>query len=83
LGVAGVAFFIASGFTPLAHFLDKWTATPSEIRQADAIVVLAAAVSRGGILTPESALRTERGITLYQQGLAPLIVFLAWIIHEG
>ena len=76
LGGAGIAFFITSAFTPLAHFLDKWTAPPSQIQPSDAIVVLGAAVSRGGILSAESVLRTDRGIALYQQGLAPLIVFL-------
>ncbi len=39
-------------------------------------MVLGRGVSRGGILTPESVLRTDHGITLYQQRLAPLIVFL-------
>ena len=76
LGLAGVAFFVATAFTPLAHFLNRWTATSSEIQPSDAIVVLAQSVWAGGILSPESALRTDRGIALYQQGLAPLLVFL-------
>jgi len=76
LGFAGVALFIASAFTPLPHLLDVWTAAPSQLEPSDAIVILGAGVSAGGILSPESALRTDRGIALYQQGLAPLLVFL-------
>ena len=61
LGIAGVALFIATAFTPLAHFLDEWTATPSQIVPSDAIVVLGEAVFAGGILAPESAFAPSVG----------------------
>ena len=83
LGVAGLAFFIATAFTPLAHYIDVYTATPSRVEHADAIVVLASSVSPGGILTPESALRTERALTLYRRGFAPLLVFLGGMHGDG
>jgi len=76
VGFAGVVIFITSALTPVPHFLDKWTAPRSEIEPSDAIVVLGASASAGGILSPESILRTDRGIALYGQGLAPLLVFL-------
>jgi len=76
LGVSGVAFFIATAFTPLAHQLDVWMAIGSHPERADAIVVLANGLSPGGMLTAESALRTERALTLYRQGFAPRLVFL-------
>jgi len=83
IGVATVAMLVLTTFTPLAHQLDEWTATRSHIERADAIVVLAQGVSSGGILTPESALRTERALALYRQGLAPRIVFLGGSQGDG
>ena len=76
LGFAGVAFFLATAFTPLAHLLDLWTAVPPQLVPSEAIVVLAHGVSPFGILSPESALQTRRALALYKQGLAPLLLFL-------
>ena len=75
-GLAGVAFFLVTAFSPLAHLWDLWTAVRPQFVPSDAIVVLAHGVSPFGILYPESALPTNRAIALYQEGLAPLLVFL-------
>lgn len=75
LGLGGVALFLASAFTPLAHRLDLWLAVPAELEPSDAIVVLGTGGASGGVLRPRSAVGTRRGITLFQNGLAPLLVF--------
>ena len=82
IGLAGVVFFLAIAFSPLAHILDLWTAPGPQLVPSDAIVVLAADVSPSGILSRESALRTAHGISLYFRGLAPLLV-LSGGAHEG
>ena len=71
-----MAFFLATAFSPLAHRLDLWTAVRPQLVPSQAIVVLAQGVSAFGILSPESALQTNRAIALYRQSLAPLLVFL-------
>jgi uncharacterized SAM-binding protein YcdF (DUF218 family) len=45
------------------------------VRPAEAIVVLGAGLMHGGALGEESLRRAIRGIELYKQGLAPVIVF--------
>lgn len=44
-------------------------------RPADVIIVLAAGISSKGNLVPESKTRTQTGIALFQQGLAPKLLF--------
>ena len=83
LGLAGVAFFLATAFSPLAHHFDLWIAVQPRLVPSDAIVVLGAGVSRSGILTTESSLRTDHGIGLYRRGLAPLLVFLGGTDEGG
>ncbi len=75
LGLVGVVFFFASAFTPLANLLDVWKTAPAELEPADAIVVLASGGASEGVLNPSSALGVRRGIGLYREGLAPLLVF--------
>ena len=76
LGLIGVVAFFLSAFTPLANLVDLWKTAPAELKPADAIVVLGSGgVSEGGVLSPTSALGVRRGISLYRQGLAPLLVF--------
>lgn len=83
LGLAGISFFFATAFTPLAHLLDRWAGAPSQLEPSDTIVVLAHGVSPDGVLTNSSALRAGRGITLYRKGLAPLLVFLGGANQGG
>ena len=83
LGIGAVALLIGTAFTPLAHKLDLLTAPASDIQPADAIVVLSQGVSSFGILAPESALRTERALALYREGLAPRLLFLGGAQGNG
>ena len=75
VGLAGVGFFLVSAYTPLPNMLYRWTASPSDVQPADAIVVLGAHVSENEQLSAESLRRTLRGMTLYRAGLAGVIVF--------
>jgi uncharacterized SAM-binding protein YcdF (DUF218 family) len=83
IGLAGVAFFLITAFTPLAYRLNRWMAGPPQLVASDAIVVLGGAVSRSGVLSLESQRRTTRGIELYQLGLAPVLVLLGRGIDRG
>ena len=75
LGLISVLFFLASAFTPLANLLDIWNAPAPQLHPADAIVVLASGGASEGVLSSSSALQVRRGIAVYQEGLAPLLVF--------
>lgn len=75
-GLVGLAFFFASAFTPLPNTLSRWVATPARLEPADAIVVLGGGLSTEGVPTNSSLRRALHGITLYGNGLAPLLVFL-------
>jgi uncharacterized SAM-binding protein YcdF (DUF218 family) len=74
-GLMGVALFLLSAFSPLSNVLYRWSASPSNVQPADAIVVLGAHIAENGQLSAESLRRALRGITLYRAGLAPIIVF--------
>jgi len=82
-GLVGVALFLATAFTPLAHGLSLWMAVEPQLVRSDAIVVLGAAVSPSGILSAESTRRTDHGIELYQQGLAPRLILLGGTREGG
>jgi uncharacterized SAM-binding protein YcdF (DUF218 family) len=82
-GLVGVALFLATAFTPLAHGLSLWMAVEPQLVPSDAIVVLGAAVSPSGILSAESTRRTDHGIELYQQGLAPRLILLGGTREGG
>jgi uncharacterized SAM-binding protein YcdF (DUF218 family) len=75
VGLAGIAVFILSAYSPLPNALFRWSASPSDVQPADAIVVLGASVAENGQLSAESLRRTVRGMTLYRAGQAPVIVF--------
>ena len=49
-------------------------ASQDEVRQADVIIVLGAAVWAGGRPSPTLRVRTERGIGLYKAGYAPRLL---------
>jgi uncharacterized SAM-binding protein YcdF (DUF218 family) len=72
LGVAGVALFVASTFTPLPNLLARWAGTAPQLEPSDAIVVL------GGDFS-----RAIHGIVLYRKDLAPLLVFSGPANDEG
>jgi uncharacterized SAM-binding protein YcdF (DUF218 family) len=75
LGLAAILLFLLASFSPLPNALNDWAAMPAQIEPAEAIVVLGAGLSGPGILGDVSMRRTLYGITLYHQGLAPLLVF--------
>jgi uncharacterized SAM-binding protein YcdF (DUF218 family) len=58
-------------------------AVEPQIVPSDAIVVLGATISRSGILSAESTRRTDHGIELYQQGLAPRLILLGGTREGG
>jgi uncharacterized SAM-binding protein YcdF (DUF218 family) len=82
-GLVGVALFFATAFTPLAHALNLWMAVEPRLVPSDAIVVLGATVLPSGILSAESTRRTDHGIELYQQGLAPRLILLGGTREGG
>ncbi len=76
IGLAGIVLFLITAFSPLAYRLNHWMGGSARLVASDAIVVLGGAISRSGILSLESQRRVDRGIDLYQRGLAPVLVLL-------
>ena len=77
--VAGVACGVIAG--PLvagARPLTRWLSAPLIVgespRRADAVVVLGAGAYDAEVLTPDSAYRLVRGIQLWRQGYAPVLI---------
>jgi uncharacterized SAM-binding protein YcdF (DUF218 family) len=83
IGLVGIVLFMISAFTPLAYRLNQWMAEPARLVPSDAIVVLGGSMSSSGILSLESQRRTDRGIELYRQGLAPVLVLLGGSTEGG
>jgi uncharacterized SAM-binding protein YcdF (DUF218 family) len=83
LGCLGILAFLVSAFTPLPNLLERWSRIPSMVQPADAIVVLGSFVSEDGILSGDSLHRAVRGIALYHQGYAPLIVLSGYAGTRG
>lgn len=83
IGLAAVALFLITAFTPLAYRLNQWMAGPPQLVASDAIVVLGGSVSPSGVPNLESQRRTTRGIELYKLGLAPILVLLGRGIEGG
>ena len=75
LGVFAVSLFFLVALTPLSNVAGKTFAVVPERKSADAIVVLAAGLMTGGSLPDESMRRAIAGIELYNQRLAPVLVF--------
>jgi uncharacterized SAM-binding protein YcdF (DUF218 family) len=71
----GILLLAAVTVTPLPNALFRWSAIPSDVQTADAIVVLGAAVDPDGTLSPESLLRTVRAIALFREGRSVLVAF--------
>ncbi len=83
LGLAALAVFLTSAFTPLSNLLSRWLTTPPRLEPAEAIVVLGTRLLPGLELSGSSLLRTRYGIALYRRGLAPLLVFTGPARGEG
>jgi len=73
LGAVLVFLLLIVSLTPLVNIAAITFTGPSERKPSDAIVVLAAGISRGK-LQDESVRRALGGITLYKEGLAPVLV---------
>ncbi len=75
LGAVGLLLFAAAAFTPLANNLNAWMAGSPTLEPSDAIVVLGrGGADTDGVLTNRSLRRVLRGVDLYGNGLAPLLV---------
>src|ERR1700730_3382682 len=75
LGLIALLLFAVAAFTPLANLINIWMAGVSHVEPSDAIVIL----GRGGadaddVLTNRSLRRLLRGVGLYHDGFAPLLV---------
>ena len=76
LGLVGVAFFIASAFSPLANLLTRWLSIPPRLERAEAVVVLGGGLRPDGVPNSASLRRALHGIVLYRAGLAPRLLLL-------
>src|SRR2546422_2469751 len=75
LGLAGLVVFATMAFTPLANYINIRMAGVARLEPSDAIVVLGrGGADSDGILTNRSLRRVLRGVALYRDGLAPLLV---------
>jgi uncharacterized SAM-binding protein YcdF (DUF218 family) len=76
LGALVLALFMVAGFTPAPNLAGAWLGIPSSVHPAGAIVVLGGGgVWDDGMPNNASLRRAVRGIVLYREGLAPLLVF--------
>jgi uncharacterized SAM-binding protein YcdF (DUF218 family) len=83
IGGAALLAFAATAFTSLPSDLDRMLDLDDRLEAADAIVVLGGGGLRGDAqLSDVSLRRLIRGITLFQEGLAPLLV-VAGGEHRG
>ncbi|MBI4382371.1 MAG: YdcF family protein [candidate division NC10 bacterium] len=83
LGLAALAVFLTSAFTPLPNLLSRWLTIPRRLEPAEAIVVLGTRLTADWELSAASLYRTRYGIVLYRRGLAPLLVFTGPARGEG
>jgi uncharacterized SAM-binding protein YcdF (DUF218 family) len=75
LGLVGLLVFVTAAFTPLANWLNGWMAGVPRLEPSDAIVVLGrGGADTDGVLTNRSLRRVLRGVDLYRDGLASLLV---------
>jgi uncharacterized SAM-binding protein YcdF (DUF218 family) len=76
LGGGVLVLFVVVAFTPAIPALRYWTVPSRPPEHAEAIVVLGAGgVTPDGTLTDTSLRGAIDAITLYEQGIAPLVVF--------
>src|SRR5688572_3104785 len=74
LGIATVTA-LALTFTPVPNAVARWVEVEPNLARAEAIVVLGNGIEGDGTLTPRSWLGATHGVSLFREGLAPLIVF--------
>jgi uncharacterized SAM-binding protein YcdF (DUF218 family) len=84
LGAAALLGLGGGAFTPVANVLNAWMAGTPRLEPAGAIVVLArGGVDTDGVLSNASLRRALLGVSLYRNGLAPLLVFSGAISRDG
>ena len=71
----GVVALVLTGFTPLANDITQLMRPASDLRPADAIVVLGSDANPDGTLDGSSLVRFVRGTVLYRESFAPIIVY--------
>src|SRR5215475_6515561 len=76
LGTLMLIGFVLIAGTPITTVLSNKFAVREEIQSSDAIVVLGAGLIHAGQLREESLRRIVRGMQLYKQGFAPLLIVL-------
>ena len=76
LGIFTTVAFLLTAATPVSNIFGQRLAISETLQPSDAIVVLGAGLIHTGVLREESLRRAVRGIELYKQGLAPLLVVL-------
>jgi uncharacterized SAM-binding protein YcdF (DUF218 family) len=81
LGVTTAIALLLCTLTPLPNLLGKYQTVATVIGPADAIVVLGAGTLLDDSLTDESMRRFIRGMSLYKEGRAPLIVLLGPVLQ--
>jgi uncharacterized SAM-binding protein YcdF (DUF218 family) len=75
LGLAGLTGVLASALTPLPNIIIERMGGVERLERSDAVIVLArGGFDPDGVLSNSSLRRTLKGIELYRQGLAPLLV---------
>jgi uncharacterized SAM-binding protein YcdF (DUF218 family) len=75
LGLAGLTGVLASALTPLPNIIIERMGAVERLERSDAVIVLArGGFDPDGVLSNSSLRRTLKGIELYRQGLAPLLV---------
>jgi uncharacterized SAM-binding protein YcdF (DUF218 family) len=76
VGGTALVVFLVAAFTPAVEGVASWLAPDRPAERADAIVVLGAGgLTAEGGLTDTSLRGAMRGITLFRQGWAALVVF--------
>jgi uncharacterized SAM-binding protein YcdF (DUF218 family) len=83
LGLLGLVVAGVILFTPLPVVLERSLRTQARLESAEALVVLASSISLDGVLSDASLRRTVRGIELYRDGLAPLLVLSGQLLASG
>jgi uncharacterized SAM-binding protein YcdF (DUF218 family) len=81
LGITTSAALLLCSLTPLPNLLGKYQSVSTIVGPADAIVVLGGGTLFDDSLTDESMRRFIRGMSLYKEGRAPLMVLLGPVVQ--
>lgn len=76
LGIVAIGGFLIAAATPASNIIGEKLAVTDALQPSGAIVVLGGGLKRAGVMQEESLRRAIRGIELYRQGLAPLLLLL-------